>query len=80
MEEMIVGLAFEAAELSIKDEWDHQKNADLVIAQGESHLILAKCYVEYLLQEEVEIGFKDLITLEEDQDMREFTNEDKIKY
>jgi hypothetical protein len=36
------------------------------MAQSESHAILSKCYVEYLLEEEIEIGHKDLVTLEED--------------
>jgi len=41
---------------------------------------LASCYVENLLEEDIEIGFKDLITVEEDQEDREFTNEDRHKY
>ena len=77
---MLVDIAFEAASLGIKDDWDHQKNTDLIIAQSECHLIISKCYVEYLLEEEIEIGYKTLITVEEDQDQREFSNEEKIKY
>ena len=42
--------------------------------------MLAKCYVEYLLEEDIEIGHKNLVTLEDDQDEREFTNEDKAKF
>jgi len=37
-----------------------------VIAQSECHFILAQCYVENLLEDEIEIGFKELITVEED--------------
>ena len=36
--------------------------------------------MEELLGEDVEIGFKDLITVEEDQDDRDFTSEDRQKY
>ncbi len=42
--------------------------------------MLASCCVENLLEEEVEVGFKDLITVEEDQEEREFTNEDRVKF
>ena len=41
---------------------------------------MAKCYVEYLLDDDVEIGHKDLVTIEEDQDEREFTNEDRARF
>lgn len=43
-------------------------------------MILAACYVEYLLEEEIEIGYKELITVFEDQAEREFSNEDRAKY
>jgi hypothetical protein len=42
--------------------------------------VLASCYVENLLEEEIEIGFRDLITVEEDQEEREFTNEDRLRF
>lgn len=80
LEEMIVDLAFKAAKLAIESSWDHQKDSDLVIAQSDSHIIMAKCYVEYLLEEDIEIGCKDLITVDEDQDERQFTNEEKTKF
>lgn len=80
LEENLLDIAFKAATLSLAEDWDPVKNADLVIAQSESHLILSQCYVENLLEEEIEIGYKELITVEEDQDEREFTNEDKAKY
>ena len=41
LEEMLVDLAFNAASLAIANEWDPQKNTDLIIAQSESHFILA---------------------------------------
>ena len=78
-EEMLVDIAFEAGTLAVTDEWDAQKNTDLVIAQSESHFLIAKCYVEYLLEEEVEIGFKELVTMDEDE-QREFSNEERTKY
>lgn len=78
LEEMLVDLAFEAGTLAVANDWDPQKNTDLIIAQSESHFILAKCYVEYLLEEDIEIGFKELVTVEEDQDERDFSNEDRI--
>jgi len=75
MEEMLIDLAFDSASMSIKENWDAIKDADLVIAQSQAHNILAQCQVEYLLEEEIEIGHKDLVTLDGDQDDREFTNE-----
>jgi hypothetical protein len=80
LEENIVELAFDSATLAVKDAWDPIKDHDLIIAQSESHAVLAKCYVEFLLEEEIEIGHKNLVTLEEDQDERDFTNEDRIKF
>ena len=79
-EEYLIDLAFDAGTLAVKDEWDPIKDHDLIMAQSESHNILAKCYVEYLLEEEIEIGHKELVTLEDDQDERDFTNEDKAKF
>jgi hypothetical protein len=79
-EETLIDLAFDAATLAVKNEWDPVKDHDLIMAQSESHNILAKCYVEYLLDEEIEIGHKDLVTLEEDQDERDFTNEDRARF
>jgi hypothetical protein len=79
-EEQLIDLAFDSATLATQDEWDPIKDHDLIMAQSESHAILAKCYVEYLLEEEIEIGHKDLVTLEDDQDDREFTNEDKTRF
>jgi len=75
MEEMLIDLAFDSASMSIKENWDAIKDTDLVIAQSQAHNILAQCQVEYLLEEEIEIGHKDLVTLDGDQDDREFTNE-----
>lgn len=42
--------------------------------------MLSKCYVEDLLEEDIEIPFKNLITVDDDQDERDFTNEDRAKY
>ena len=58
LEEYLVDLAFDSATLAVKDTWDPIKDHDLIIAQSESHNIIAKCYVEYLLEEEIEIGHK----------------------
>jgi hypothetical protein len=77
LEEDLFDIAFKAATLAVADEWDAQKNTDLVIAQGEAHFILTECYVQELLTDDIEIGFKELITVEEDQEEREFTHEDK---
>jgi hypothetical protein len=41
---------------------------------------MAQCYVEFLLGEEIEIGHKDLVTLDGDENERDFTNEDREKY
>jgi hypothetical protein len=80
IEDMLVDIAHKAATLAIAEEWDPVKNTDLVIAQSECHFVLASCYVEKLLEDDIEIGFRDLITVEEDQEEREFTNEDRHKY
>jgi hypothetical protein len=79
-EEYLIDLAFDAGTLAVADEWDPIKDHDLIMAQSESHNILAKCYVEYLLDQEIEIGHKELVTLDDDQDERDFTNEDKAKF
>lgn len=42
--------------------------------------MFAECHVEMLLEEEIEIGFNDLITLDEDQEDREFTEADKAQF
>ena len=76
----LIDLAFEAGNLCIKDEWDPHKDTDLVISQCKTQYIIAQWYVEMLLEEEIEIGFNDLITIAEDQDEREFTEEDNKKY
>lgn len=57
-EEMLIDLAFNSATLAVKDEWDPIKDVDLIMAQSEAHNVLAKCYVEFLLEEDIEIGHK----------------------
>ena len=37
-----------------------------MIAQSQAHITLAKAYVEYLLEEEIEIGHAELVTIEDD--------------
>lgn len=76
----LIEIAFEASKEAVKNEWDPHKDSDLVIAQCKAHYVTAQCYVEMLLEEEIEIGFNDLITITEDQDEREFTEEDTKKY
>lgn len=80
MEEMLTDLAFEAAKMAVDSTWDANKDTDLVIAQSQAHNILAQCYVEFLLEEEIEIGHKDLVTLDGDQEDREFTAEQTAKF
>lgn len=80
MEELLVELAFTSATLGTAEQWDAMKDSDLVIAQSNCHIQLAKCYVEYLLDEDIEIGHKDLVTLEDDQDDREFTELQKSTF
>jgi hypothetical protein len=41
---------------------------------------LAKCYVEFLLEEDIEIGHKDLVTCDGDQEDREFTADQIEKF
>lgn len=66
LEENLVDLCFDAATLCVKDTWDAHKDNDLVIAQSGAHIAIAKCYVEYLLEEDIEIGTEQLVTIEED--------------
>ena len=80
MEVMLTDLAFEAAKMAVDSTWDANKDTDLVIAQSQAHNILAQCYVECLLEEEIEIGHKDLVTLDGDQEDREFTAEQTAKF
>ena len=56
LEENIIDLCFDAATLCVQEKWDPLKDSDLVIAQSGAHIALAKCYVEYLLEEDIEIG------------------------
>lgn len=72
---MLIDLTLAAATLGIAESWDPLKDADLVIAQSNCHIALAKCYVEFLLEYDIEIGHKELITIFEDQDEREFTDQ-----
>jgi len=74
MEEQLVQLSFESATMCVTETWDANKDADLIIAQSNAHVQLAKVYVEFLLEEDIEIGHKDLVTLDEDQDDMEFTD------
>ena len=80
LDEGLIDIAFGAATLCVAQEWDAQKDIDLVIAQSQAHIILAKAYVEYLLEEEIEIGHAELVTLDDDQDEREFTAEQKTTF
>ena len=73
-------IAHDAATYCVKEEWDAQKNSDLIIAQSQAHIDLAKVQVEFLLEEEIEIGHSELVTIEDDQDEREFTPEQKQKF
>ena len=66
--------------MCVVETWDASKDADLVIAQAQAHLALAKVHVEFLLEEDVEIGHKELVTLEEDQDDYEFTDAQKTQF
>jgi hypothetical protein len=56
LEENLIDLVFDSATLCVKENWDPFKDSDLVIAQSGAHIALSKCYVEYLLEEDVEIG------------------------
>jgi hypothetical protein len=80
LEEQLIEIAEEAAKVAVKDEWDPVKETDLVIAQSEAHYNLANCYVEQLLDEEIEIGYQELITIDEDQEDRDFTNDDRNRF
>ena len=75
MEEQLMDLAYEAAKMAVDSTWDANKDADLVIAQSQAHNLLAQCYVEFLLEEEIEIGHKDLVTVDGDQEDREFSSD-----
>jgi hypothetical protein len=79
-EENLIELAQAAAKECCVNEWDVHKDIDLVIAQSKGHYVLAQCSVEHLLDEEVEIGYEKLITIDEDQDDRDFSREDEVRF
>ena len=66
LEEMLIEIASDAATFCVKEEWDFQKNPDLIIAQSQAHIDLARVQVENLLEEEIEVGHADLVTIEDD--------------
>ena len=66
LEDTLIDEAMEAANMAINSEWDPQKDLELVIAQGEAHLVLAKCMVEYLLEDDIDVGYRDLVTIYDD--------------
>lgn len=80
LEENLVEISFQSGTLCIKDAWDAQKDLDLVIAQSEAQINLARVHVEFLLDDEIEIGHGELVTLDDDQDEREFTADEKEKF
>lgn len=80
LDEMLVEIAYDAATFCVKDEWDAQKNSDLIIAQSQAHIDLAKVQVEFLLEEEIEIGHAELVTIDDDQDDMDWTPEQKQKF
>jgi len=80
LEENLIDISFQSGSLCIKDQWDAQKDLDLVIAQSEAQINLAKVHVEFLLEDEIEIGHTELVTLDDDQDEREFTADEKEKF
>jgi propanediol utilization protein len=66
MDELLVQVSFDAATMCVAETWDANKDSDLIIAQSNAHIQLAKVYVEYLLEEDIEIGHKDLVTVDDD--------------
>ena len=80
LDEGLFDMAFESATLCVAQEWDAAKDMDLVIAQSQANITLAKAYGEYLLDEDIEIGHAELVTIDDDQDEREFTSEQKATF
>ena len=66
LEENLIEMAQAAGDLCVKHEWNVHKDIELIIAQARAHYVLAECFVELLLEEEIEIGFEETITIEED--------------
>ena len=66
LDEYLTEIAYDAATYCVKEEWDAQKNSDLIIAQSQAHIDLAKVQVEFLLEEEIEIGHSELVIIEDD--------------
>lgn len=79
LEENLTDICYDAANLCVKDNWDSHKDNDLVIAQSSAHIALAKCYVEFLLEEDVEIGTEQLVAIDEEGEERQWTSEEKAK-
>ena len=66
LEENMIDAAYDSSTLCVKEEWDPIKDLELVIAQSQAHIDLAKVNVEFLLDEDIEIGHAELVTLEDD--------------
>jgi hypothetical protein len=66
LEENLIDIALDAGQNCVAAEWNPSKDTEQVISQSEAHYVIASCYVEYLLEEEIEIGYGELITCDED--------------
>ena len=77
-------LAIESGTLALENSWDPQKDPSLIIAQTQVNYLLSQTYADKLLEEDLEIAYFDLKTLEEEDEEefepREFTEEQKRMY
>ena len=53
------------------------KNNEVLIAKSEAYLTKAKCIVDNLLEEDIEVGYKDMVFLTED---RELNDQEKERF
>ncbi len=79
----------EAAKIAIQSTWEPDKDPQLVLAQAEANLLIAESAGELLLENNIEIGYEELVPSEapaaEDEEeggeeAKEFTEEQKKRF
>ena len=75
-------MTIDAAKVAIQSEWEHEKDPDLIIAQSEAHLLIAESAGELLLEQNIEIGFEELVAAElnEEEEEKEYTEDQKKQF
>lgn len=73
-------LAIEAGNHSLKHSWEEEKDPDLSIAQAEANLVIAESHVELLVENNIEIGYSDIVFINSEEQQKELTEDQKKKF